>query len=405
MSCFFICYFPQYRAILIHVIILFYRLIDYGSSIPSPSPSPSFPSGTTISQELGITNGSMIRFDFSNASHVSYCTHYDSVEIGETEDKSNAAMTHDALFNAMNELQKEQSNVEVSEYDLMCFLLLVVVALLCLCHAKTKIFFAVNATPTPFVVNFVLLPCVFLFFYLKVPYYEEAKERYADYHAEKEKHSMEEMEGENLQYEYNTFDLDHGNEQYGLNQSTRTSVVPPAPSIATTTSVNPPKDEVDSLVMERLRVEEESFTLRRQLATMKQEMDRLNSKERIQVRLKERREAKRKKKMEGSTTTTAANSGNFYSQLNQRAQVSRDRTASRLASRKGGAATAVKTDSGEEVEKKKIQNELKLRQLSMAKKLKEVEERIACNNVAMTGVLLNTSSTTKGEETKDEVSN
>ena len=84
--------------------------------------------------------------------------------------------------------------------------------------------------------------------------------------------------------------------------------------------------------------------------------------------------------MEGSTTTTTANSGNSYPQLNQRAPVSRDRTASRLASRKGGAATAVKTDSGEEVEKKKIQNELKLRQLSMAKKLKEVEERIACNN-------------------------
>ena len=214
-------------------------------------------------------DSSALQFDFTNASHVSVCTHYDTVEPFETKDASNAAMTHDALFNAMTELQKTESE--------------------------------------------------------EVPYYKEAKERYDDHHAEQAEQAerdaeqgveggsgdngiggdqkveqtveqgtrvppiitQADMEGEHLQYQYNTYALDHGDETFGLPQTSEidhaqedsngnngetkqmqppasvgSEEAPPAPSTTwVPTNLNGteevPTDETDMLVLERLKVEEE----------------------------------------------------------------------------------------------------------------------------------------------------
>ena len=215
-----------------------------------------------------IFQNSALQFDFTNASHVSVCTHYDTVEPYETKDASNAAMTHDALFNAMTELQKTESD--------------------------------------------------------EVPYYKEAKERYDDHHAERDAEqgvgggsgdnggngiggdqkveqtvepgprvppmiTQADMEGEHLQYQYNTYALDHGDEKFGLPQTSEidhardsngnngetkqvqppasvgSEEAPPAPPAPSTTWVptnlngteEVPTDETDMLVLERLKVEEE----------------------------------------------------------------------------------------------------------------------------------------------------
>ena len=335
-----------------------------------------------VQQRTPVSQAQALQFDFANATHVSECTHYDTVEPYETADKSNAAMTHDALFNAMTELQKTEDS--------------------------------------------------------EVPYYEEAKERYADHLAEKEEangeHKAEQgeqkdvvpetqqkptkadMEGEHLQYQYNTFDLDHGEEAVGLHgkkveggtDSSEGGVAaaavvssspppPPAPSTSwvptnldSTNQV--PADETDMLVLERLKVEEESLLLRRQLAAMQQEIDRQSSKQRIQERLKARREAKEKKKggaaaaAAATTTTTAetdAPASGFFQDLDARGKSARDRTAARVATRSAGAGEQKQEKRDATNQDQTIAMILAERQKAMATKLKDVEARIQLNNDAI----------------------
>ena len=326
------------------------------------------------------TQARALQFDFENANHVSVCTHYDTLEPNETQAAANAAMTHDALFNAMSAVN--QANEEEGGEE--------------------------------------------------VPYYNEAKERYDDRFAEEAaaaaaaarsagmKNPTEaEMEGENLQYDYNTFDLDHGEEEAtlrlnpvaesGTTSTTSTTttttennvtIPPPAPSTASfipsgmegTGQV--PLDETDMLVLERLKVEEESLILRRQLAAIQQERDRQSSKQRIQERLKERRARKQLKEAGAQNNTnqsippeTKSPTNDFFTSLDKRATDSKNRLAARLATRGGSSEVTKKSKDLEEHDDiaDGIAEALAHRQSVMAERLKEVEARIQSNNTSLTG--------------------
>ena len=346
----------------------------------------------------------LLRFDFANTSHTSVCTHYDFNEPFETEENSNAAMTHDALFNAMKDLQKEKDDgVGHEEGE----------------DGEQQ---------------------------EDVPYFKEAKEYYHDRDQERrraaastgvvdvvnEVPSMEAMEGQELQYQYNTFDLDHGEEEANLpSYDTKTSdvvdhvssyddsggvapaLVPAAALVPPPAAAAPPApqsllplhlggigntvptDETDALILERLRVEEESLILRRQLAIMTQEQERRSSKKRIQARLEARRQKKLERTSSGTTTTTttstttttvpsssssSSSTGTFFSELSGRAESSRNRTAERVASRATGSPLRSTAPAQRSTREDDLARMLAQRQQIMSERLKEVEARIERNN-------------------------
>ena len=309
------------------------------------------------------TQARACQFDFDNASHVSMCTHYDTLESFETAEGQNSAMTHDALFNAMSEMQKVGDE--------------------------------------------------------EVPYYQEAKERYDDIFAEAKdgattnatmsstEPTQAAMEGEQLQYDYNTFDLDHGDEIVGLPPTAVATISttitaeeeyeepPPAPSTATSVpsgmngTRQVPLDETDMLIMERLKVEEESLILRRQLAAIQQERDRQSSKQRIQERLKARRAQRQQQQerqpllqpqadLQSEQPPQQQTENEFQKQIQERAATSRMRTAQRVATRMR-TAQRVATDTST-TKQNDIANTLAHRQRVMTERLREVEARIESNN-------------------------
>ena len=128
---------------------------------------------------------------------------------------------------------------------------------------------------------------------------------------------------------------------------------------------------------------------------MKQEIDRQSSKQRIQERLRARREARQQSAAAaagggGATTATTAttatappSSPNFFTTLDQRAQSARDRTAARVASRQAGEQ---KDPTNSAPNALSVEAILKKRSEEVTKKLIDVEERIKLNNVAISGL-------------------
>ena len=248
-----------------------------------------------------------MRFDFANASAVGMCTHYDVVEVGASKEDEDAAMTHDALFSAMQRLQEAGDDIA---------------------------------------------------------YYDEAKQRNDDFVSSGGMAAFDPAIAE-------------VNASVSRDKTSNSTGKPPrAPSTASRGSghairlpttgqeskeslakslpqnrsssqqkevLTEEEQAIDSLVRERLRVEEERMQLHRAMSELRLENQRQKNRARIQERLAERRKRLEAKKNPGpakdspsSPTRPAAQHANsdFFSRLENRADESRQRTAQRLNERR-----------------------------------------------------------------------